>query len=60
MEKDKKQHVLGVFLINPLNQRIKKPHKLKLLQWFIHIVLESDKRIKKNFDVEDSKEYSQI
>lgn len=29
--------------------------KLKVLQWFIHMILESDKEIKKNFYVEGTK-----
>lgn len=58
---DKNQHVWRVFLINKLNQRIKTHTRLvKIITGFIHIVLESDKKITKYFDVEDTKEYSQM
>lgn len=57
MKKDKNQHVWRVFLMNPLNQRIKKTQdKLKLLQ-DLFTLYQNDKRITKNFDVEDTEEY---
>lgn len=43
--------------MNPLNQRIKKTQdKLKLLQ-DLFTLYQNDKRITKNFDVEDTEEY---